>query len=337
MRTARRAVAAAVLGALAVGCAAPAVRNVADPDPAPAPVAADAAPRVDAIRPIVPTPVPALPVTVASADGRSVEVASVERIVPLDGGLAEIVWSLGLGGNVVGRDVSATFAEAADVPIVTRGHELAVEGLLSLQPTVVLGGTRTGPPEALDQVRAAGIPVVIVDEAWTIADISPRISAVAAALGVPDAGRLLADRTAAEIAAAKPPATTTPPLRVAFLYLRGTAGVYLLGGSGSGADAMIEAVGGIDVGKEAGLRPFTPLTSEALVAAAPDVLLVMEGGLESVGGRDGLLALAGVAQTPAGRDGRIAAVEDGLLLGFGPRTPAALHVLKDALADSATP
>ena len=98
--------------------------------------------------------------------------------------------------------------------------------------------------------------------------------------------------------------------------------MYLIAGPGSGADSMIDAAGGIDAGTAMGLdRPFTPITSEALVEAAPDVFLLTTTGLESVGGIDGLLEIPGIAQTPAGRDRRIVTVEDGLLYSFGSRTP----------------
>ena len=107
--------------------------------------------------------------------------------------------------------------------------------------------------------------------------------------------------------------------------MRGQAGVYLIAGPGSGADSMIEAAGGIDAGTAIGLdHPFTPFTSESLVEAAPDVILMTTTGLESVGGIDGLLDIPGIAQTPAGEQRRIVTVEDGLLYSFGPRTPDAL-------------
>src|SRR5690606_34989862 len=115
---------------------------------------------------------------------------------------------------------------------------------------------------------------------------------------------------------------------VAFLYLRGQAAVYLLGGPGAGTDSIIEAIGGEDAGTALGLRePFTPITSEALAEAAPDVLLLTTTGLESVGGIDGLLEIPGIAQTPAGRDRRVITLEDGLLFSFGSRTPEALRDL----------
>ncbi|WP_436794256.1 heme/hemin ABC transporter substrate-binding protein [Actinospongicola halichondriae] len=268
----------------------------------------------------------ALPVTVRSADGRDVEITDVDRIVPLSGNIAEVVFDLGLGANVVGRDVSATFAEAGDLPLVTRGHDVSAESVLSLRPTLVIADEDTGPPEALDHLRNVGVPVVVLDRPESVGDIEGRIDTIATVLGVPGAGAdVIADTKArlADVRAAIP-ADVDPPT-VAFLYLRGTASVYLLGGPGAGTDSMIEQAGGIDAGTAMGLSDaFTPITSEAMVKAAPDVLLLTTTGLESVGGADGLLSIPGVAQTPAGKNRRVVAVEDGLLFSFGSRTPEAL-------------
>lgn len=336
MRVERWRAAIAAASVLLAGCGGPAANGGLGPAATPAAPAEVSAPAPEDVVPLDEVPSPDLPVTVTDATDDAVTVASADRIVPLVGSIAEIVFSLGLGDAVVGRDVAATFEQAAHLPLVTYGHDVNVEGVLSLEPTVVLAESSTGPPEALEQLRRAGVPVVVVEEAWTLADVTPRIEAVAAALGVDAAGAALVDRTEQQVAAAAAAAPTdVDGLRVAFLYLRGTAGVYLLGGPGSGADALIEAVGAEDAGIAAGLtRPFTPLTSEALVDAAPDVLLVMRGGLSSVGGVDGLVELPGVAQTPAGRDRRVIAVEDGLLLNFGPRTGAVIGLLAEELRTS---
>jgi iron complex transport system substrate-binding protein len=87
----------------------------------------------------------------------------------------------------------------------------------------------------------------------------------------------------------------------------------------------------VDVGVELGIDEFQPLTDEALLAAAPDVLVVTTTGLESVGGVDGLVAVPAVAGTPAGRDRRVIALDDQLLLGLGPRAGDALEQLVDQL------
>lgn len=296
--------------------------------PAHAPTAGAAA-VPDRVEPLAPAPVPALPATVASADGTRVTIASAERVVPLTGGLNEIVHTLGLGPKVVARDITATFEQAAELPVVTRGHDVSAESVLSLRPTLVLAETTTGPAEAVQQIRDAGIPLLVVAPAKSLDDVAKRTDAVAAALGVKDAGAQLNKRTADRIATARQglPAGGKKP-RVAFLYLRGTASVYLMGGSDSGAGSLLEAAGAVDTGPESGLgKDFTPITSEALAAAAPDAILVMSKGLESVGGVDGLVKIPGIAQTPAGMDRRVISVDDGVLLNYGPRTDQVLTSL----------
>ncbi len=281
---------------------------------------------------------PGLPVTVKSADGRDVTVVDTSRIVALSGSLAETVFSLGLGSQVVGRDISATFPEARHVPVVTRVHDVSAEAVLSLHPTLVLASVDSGPPAALDQIRNIGVPVIKFQEPTSVDDVIPRIRSVANALGVASAGETLVERTSGAMAEARArvPSGVQPP-RVAFLCMRGQAAVYLIGGPTSGADSMIRAAGGIDAGTAMGLdRAFTPLTSEALVLAAPDVILMTTTGLESVGGIDGLVVMPGIAQTPAGRSRRVVTVEDGLLFSFGPRTPVALQFLVSQIYGEST-
>lgn len=297
---------------------------------APSPTTGAGAPAVpDRVEPLTPAPVPALPTTVASADGARVTVTSADRVVPLTGGLNEIVYTLGLGPKVVAKDITATFEQAAELPVVTRGHDVSAESVLSLRPTLVLAETTSGPAEAIQQIRDAGIPLLVVAPAKSLEDVAKRTDAVAAALGVKEAGAQLNQRTADRITAARKalPASGKKP-RVAFLYLRGTASVYLMGGSDSGAGSLLEAAGATDTGPESGLgKDFTPITSEALAAAAPDAILVMAKGLESVGGVDGLVKIPGVAQTPAGMDRRVITVDDGVLLNYGPRTDQVLTSL----------
>ncbi|MFG2781511.1 hemin ABC transporter substrate-binding protein [Streptomyces prunicolor] len=290
------------------------------------------------VEPLTDTPDPQLPVTVSSADGKKVTVKNARRIVPLSGSLSEIVFTLGLGDRVVARDITATFQQAAKLPLVTRNHDVSAESVLSLRPDLVLAETTTGPSEAMGQIRAAGIPVLVVDPAKGLADVGPRIQAVADALGVPGAGKELTKRSEDRIAAVRKaiPQHKEKP-RVAFLYLRGSASVYLIGGKGSGATSLLEAAGAVDAGAESGLKKdFTAITTEALAQAAPDAILVMTKGLESVGGIDGLVKIPGVAQTPAGMNRRVVSIEDGVLLNYGPRTDQVLKSLVDQLYGGGT-
>ena len=273
-----------------------------------------------------------LPTSVTGADGVVVQVTDTSRIIVLNEAIAEIVVSIGLQNLIIGRDATTTLAALAEITEVSSGHDISAESVLSLRPTVVIGDTRTGPPEAIQQLRGAGVPVLLVPEVWSLSALPQRVSMIAQALGVPRAGQdLVAFSEKAVADALQDVASYAAVPRVAFLYVRGTASVYLLGGSGSGADELLAAAGAIDVGAYNGLSAFTPLTAEAIVQANPDVLLVMTRGLDSVGGIDGLLGLPGISSTRAAKSRAVIAVDDDLLLSFGPRTGALISRLAELL------
>ncbi len=290
--------------------------------------------------PVAVSPDSQLPVTVPSFDGTQVTVTDTSRIVAADqyGTLTTTVHALGLGDRLVGRDTSADFPAVAGVTDVTPGgHSLSAEGILALNPTVVLTDTSIGPLSVQEQLRAAGIAVVFFDPTRTLGGVSTQIQDVADALGVPDEGAALAARTRADIDAARSLAPTdTAPLKIAFLYMRGPA-IKMLAGPGSGADELVDALGAVDAGTASGLTDqFVPVTSEALIAAAPDVILMMTGGLESIGGIEGLQQVPGIAQTPAGRSHRVVDMADGVVLSFGPNTGKVLDALARAVYEPAT-
>jgi iron complex transport system substrate-binding protein len=286
-------------------------------------------------------PTPKLPVTVTDAQGTKVTVKDTSRILALDvyGTYARTVFELGLGSHVVGRDISTQFPEAKKLPLVTTsGHELNAEAILELDPTVVLVDTTLGPWSVIEQLRSSGIPVVVLPSVRSIANVGELSRDVADALGVPAAGRALAKRVGAGIdsvtaqIAKVAPAEESRKLRTVFLYVRGHSGVYYMFGEGSGADSMIDALGLYDVAKEIHWSGMKPVTDEGVIAAQPDLILMMTDGLKSVGGVDGLLKrIPALAQTPAGKNHRIVDMADSEILGFGPLTAAVLNALAVAI------
>ncbi|MGQ4537529.1 heme/hemin ABC transporter substrate-binding protein [Dermabacteraceae bacterium P7074] len=292
------------------------------------------------VRPITDSPQPKLPRVMVDSQGTRVEVTDVSRILPLDlyGSLSRIVFDLGLGANVVGRDVSSEFAEVKDRPLVTQnGHQLNAEAILQLNPSVILTDSSLGPWDVVLQMRDAGIPVVVMDSHRSISSTPELIRQVANALGLPDEGEKLASRTAkeiekkiAEIKSAIPQGSK--PLRMMFFYARGGSGTYYIFGKGSGADDLIKALGGVDIASEIGWDGMKPMTDEAFLQAKPDLLLMMTGGLESCGGVEGLLdRLPAIALTPAGQNNRIVDMDDTDILSFGPNTAQVLDALAVAI------
>jgi iron complex transport system substrate-binding protein len=293
------------------------------------------------ISPIAQNPTPALPATVTDAQGTKVTVKDVSRILALDiyGTLSQTVFELGLGDNVIGRDVSTQFDEAKDLPLVTsNGHDLNAEAILELNPSVILTDTSLGPWDVILQMRDAGIPVVVVDSGRSLSNVGTLTQEIADALGVPAEGKKLAAKIEADAAAttkkikAIAPTTVQGKLRTVFLYVRGQAGVYYMFGKDSGADGLIDALGAYDVSTEINWKGMKPVNDEGLIAAQPDLILMMSDGLTSVGGVDGLLErLPAIAQTPAGQNRRIVDMRDNGILSFGPRTAEILNSLAVAI------
>ncbi|UDY35925.1 heme/hemin ABC transporter substrate-binding protein [Dermatobacter hominis] len=290
------------------------------------------------VAPIADDPAPSLPTTVTDFTGEQVTVDDASRILALDtyGTLATTVYALGLGDRLVGRDVSTGVPELADLPVVTHnGHELNAEAILDLDPSVILTDYSIGPLEVQLQLEEAGIPVVILDSTRNRSVIGDQIRRVAEVLGVPEQGEQLASSVAADVAKAEDEvaaiAEGRPDLRMVFLYMRGNAGVYYWFGEGSGADDLIDALGGVDVAEEVGLEGSKPLNAEGLVKSSPDLYLMMTHGLESVGGVDGLLEVPGVADTGAGVDGCVVDMSDYEILSFGPQFPSTLRALGAAI------
>lgn len=267
--------------------------------------------------------------TFTGADGVETDVSDASRIVSLNGDITEIIYELGLGDNVVAVDVTTTYpGEAAAMneagETVGFAQQLTAEAVLRFEPTLVIGDTQVAPPETLDQLRQAGIPVVIIETQTSLDGVETKINQIAEILAVPDEGAALAERVMAEIDEARTLAESaeTQP-RVAFIYLRGPQVIFLFG-AGMPTQAMIEGAGAIDAGAESGVAGPAPLTPEALVAAAPDVIVLPEAGLEAMGGLEALLAIPGVADTPAAETESFLVYDEAYFFNLGPRTGQAL-------------
>ena len=273
---------------------------------------------------------------ISSAESISIsgqDAPQVTRVIALANGSAEIISAMGYRNILIGRDIASSDPDLESVEIVTSGHQIIPEKILSLSPDLVLIDDSSGPQSALNVLIGAGVKIVEISQAWTLADMDKKVSEVAASIGTAEAGRELRKALLTVGNQGTPIATGT---KIAFLYLRGTSSIYLIGGSGSGADSLISAIGATDIGAQTLSSPFNPMTSEALARLNPDVFLVMSKGLESVGGVEGLLALPGIKQSSAGKNRAIISVDDSLLLSFGPRTPSLITQLAQSVENVLT-
>ena len=136
-------------------------------------------------------------VTVRDAGGRNVEVKDASRIVSVGGAVTEILYALGLSDRIVAVDTTSLFpAEALkQKPNVGYMRALSAEGVLGLNPSLVLAIEGAGPKETIAVLEAATVPLVRVPDRYTGDGIVEKIKLVADVAGEHDRGECLAGKS----------------------------------------------------------------------------------------------------------------------------------------------
>lgn len=257
------------------------------------------------------------------------------RIVVAGGSLVEILYALGEEARIIAVDRTATYPAAArELPQIGYVRDLSAEGLLSLQPTFILGEHDMGPPEVVEQLQGLGIHLLAVPEEFSIGGIRAKIRCVAQAVGRDGAGEALA----ASLLEGLPPATAAQ-VEASAVGESAPAGIVLLGlreGAPVAAGANTSGQGLLELAGARNLMEFEgwkPVSVEAMAAAEPSFIVIPERGLEMAGGRDALLAHPALRLTPAAHDRRIISMDGMAMLGFGPRTVRAAVELRATLRE----
>ncbi len=261
-------------------------------------------------------------VTTAKADD-----VPADRVLSIGGSVTEIVYALGEQDRLIARDTTSSYpAATAGLPDVGYMRALSPEGILSVDPQLIIAEDGSGPPETIAVMEAADIPFITVPDGYDRAAVGAKIRAVADALGVPEKGEALALEVEAQLAALDTAAVN--PMRVMFI-LSTQGGRIMASGDNTAAQGIIELAGGINAVTE--FEGYKPLTDEAITAANPDVIVMMDrGGDHSVLDYD-LWANPAISTTSAAQSQSIVRIDGLLLLGFGPRTPEAAMQLHTAL------
>lgn len=251
--------------------------------------------------------------------------ADTAKIVSINGTVSEILVDLGFEENIIGVDVSSNYpASLQQKPKIGHSRQIVAEGILALNPDVVIGVSNDVKPELAEQIRSAGAKLFLFDHAYSPEGTKSLIKNVADSLGRPAKADSIIKALEADLAAVEALQNTANKPKVLFIYARGT-GTMMVSGTGTQMEKMIELAGGVNAITE--FEDFKPLTAEALVAANPDVILLFDSGLSSLGGVDGLLQVQGIDQTNAGRNRKIVEMDGQLLTGFSQRLGIALKEL----------
>lgn len=270
-----------------------------------------------------------------AVQAQATTLGKLSRIVSVSGAMTEIVYALGAEKQLVGTDTTSLFPAAAlQTAKVGYQRQLSAEGLMSLKPDAVIGTTEAGPPVVLDQIRSAGVKVELVDADHSWAEVQRKVAAVGRATSRTAEAAALQTRLDAQWAgvldkitlAAKAAGPNTKAPRVIFI-LSNTSSAQISGDK-TAAHAML-TYAGLDnamagPGKRDSFSGYRLMTAEALVVAAPDVIITTTQGMDAAGGVNKFWAKSGLELTPAYKKRALVALDALYLMGFGPRLPQAV-------------
>jgi iron complex transport system substrate-binding protein len=259
-----------------------------------------------------------------------------QRVVALGGDITETIYALDAQQHLVGVDSTSEWpAVAKALPNVGYVRQLNAEGILALRPTQVIATHDAGPEAVLAQLRQAGVSVELLPPTHDPQDVLAKVQQIGHLLGSDAQAKALYAKLVQSYATLQSRVTAMPHHpRVIFLLSAG-AGHLLAAGRETAADRAIALAGGTNAIQA--YSGYKPLSAEALIAAAPDVLVVMSERSDGVGDIGQVLALPGVALTPAGKRKQVLFVDGQALLGFGPRNAESELVLQGQLGNMLSP
>ena len=269
-------------------------------------------------------------IVVRDATGQTVTIRDNSRIVSIGGAITEILYALGLEQRVVAIDSTSFYPPQAlhDKPNVGYMRALSPEGVLGLNPSLILATEDAGPKEAVAVLRAAGIPFVLVPDKHTGKGILDKIEIVAAAAGSAERGACLAKAVASDLdALAQIRTRVDHPLKATFLlsFVNDRA---MVAGRSTAADGIIKLAGATNAILD--YEGYKPINDEAIIAAKPEFVLAMRRDSHPLDART-VFAHPGFALTPAAKRQAFVAMNGLYLLGFGPRTAMAARDLATTL------
>lgn len=237
---------------------------------------------------------------------------STAKIVSLNGAITETLAQLGEENNIIGVDVTSNYPERLKAQNLGHVRSITAESILALQPTVIYASNKDMNPDLLEKLKASKVKLELIDQEFSAQGTANLITTVAKSLNKENYQPII-DNINAKLATVK---TLEKKPKVLFIYARG-AGNLMVAGKDTPLERIITIAGGENAAND--FSDFKPLTPEALVSSNPDVILMFDSGLASIGGVDGLLKIEGISATNAGKNKKVIAMEGQYLSGFGPR------------------
>jgi iron complex transport system substrate-binding protein len=243
-----------------------------------------------------------------------------DRIVCVSKQMTEFLFALHQGDKIVGIDLTSTYPpETKKLTTVGYHRHLSAEGIISLDPTVVIHQGDVAPATVMPQLEKVGIPIKLYPPGSTLDSAKIVLKMVAHDYGVDSVADRLISKLDADLAKADSIVKRYPTKpKVLIIHFGQQRNAYFVMGTRGTADAMIKLAGGINAADTSSFRDLSP---EVIMKEQPDVILATDFGFDRLGGSiEKFKELPGIALTPAAKNGKIYRIEEHDLVYFGPRS-----------------
>lgn len=263
-----------------------------------------------------------------------------QRWISSGGSLSEWVVALGGESRLVGVDSTSQHPESLRaLPSIGYQRQLAAEGMLTLRPDMLIGSEEMGPPPVLAQLRGAGVLVEMLSSKADLSSLQASLQRIGTLLGEPqraDQAFAAYQQRLQQQADWLVNAQHQQAAPSVLLLLGHAGGSPMAGGKDTSADWLIERAGGRNLASHSG---FKALSTEALLALDPEVVIIADRSLSGDAAREALLQQnPALAATQAARNQRLLMLDPTLLVGgLGPRLPDGLAALSAAFYPASQP
>jgi len=237
-----------------------------------------------------------------------------QRIISAGAGVTELLFALEKQQSLIAVDVTSRSPLVNKLPVIGYHRQLSAEGVLSLEPSMLIGSAEMGPKSTLDLLQQSGVDVVVLPTEASTASLLQRVALLGDKLDRSKQATALQTKIKQQVASLE--ATNAKQVirkKVIFLLLN-EKGSYTAAGGNTTAHTVMALAGTDNPAKD--LNSYQPLSVEAFLSMQPDAIVVSGRQWRKYQDLDTLYAaMPLLAETPAGRNRAVYVIDGSALVG----------------------
>ena len=260
------------------------------------------------------------------------EAINKSRIIVAGGSLTEIIYFLNEQEKLVAVDITSNYPKkATELPSIGYVRSLSTEGVLSLNPNLILGEEDMGPPLVVEQIKNTGVDLRVIQEDYSLDSITGKILCVGKILGVTEkATKLIKSKLQKNIDNLINVNLDKVNINKKVMIILGMDGTSpMVAGRQTSGNGFIGMIGATNIMNS--FEGWKPVSAESILVENPDLIIITNRGLNNFGTIEKLAKHPSLAFTNAAQNLNILAIDGMSLLGFGPRTIEVANTVAEKL------